>query len=140
MIRRDYILRMIEEFMQTLSRLRSLKRGQLWDEAQSSIDEQLQRLTGGGVEDVARLSQTELLAKLIQNGPAQSVRAKMSMLTTLLKEAGEMKEAQGQIEEGRVYTLKGLQLLLFSLAGGAEDWPEFVPKVEIFVEALKETS
>jgi len=33
MIRRDYILRMIEEFIQALSRIRALKKDQLWSEA-----------------------------------------------------------------------------------------------------------
>jgi tetratricopeptide (TPR) repeat protein len=138
MIRRDYILRMIEEFMQVLSRLNRLKREELWNEARSSVDEEFNQLVGGRVEELAQLSQTELLARLIQSGPSQSVRTKTAMLTTLLKEAGDVAEGEGRTEESREYYLKGLQLLLLSLAGGVEDWPEFVPKVESFVAGLRD--
>jgi hypothetical protein len=33
MIRRDYILRMLAEFFEALSRIRSLQKGQKWGEA-----------------------------------------------------------------------------------------------------------
>ena len=64
MIRRDYILRMIQEFVQVLSRLKSLKRGQLWREAGGVLDQEFQRLTGAGAAAVAQLTDTELLARL----------------------------------------------------------------------------
>ena len=48
MIRRDYILRMIEEFMQALSRIRSLKQDQHWQEAAGALDEEFNRLIGEG--------------------------------------------------------------------------------------------
>ena len=46
MIRQDYILRMIEEFMQALSRIASLKRGQLWREAEAETDGGLRCVKG----------------------------------------------------------------------------------------------
>src|SRR5438132_525575 len=64
MIRRDYILRMIEEFIQALARINSLKKTQRWDEASEALDAAFQRLVGEGAEAVTRLSETELLAKL----------------------------------------------------------------------------
>jgi len=69
MIRRDYILRMIEEFIQALSRIRALKKEQLWPEAAAILDEEFQRLIGGGARAVAGLSQTELIARLIRGEP-----------------------------------------------------------------------
>ncbi len=137
MIRRDYILRMIEEFAQVLSRIKSLKRGQLWREAGVAVDEEFQRLTGAGAAAVAQLTETELLARLIQGEPSQVVRQKALMLTTLLKEAGELAAAQGRPEEGRASYLKGLHLLLETLAHHeAFECPDFVPRVEVFVTAL----
>jgi hypothetical protein len=47
MIQRDYILRMIEEFMQFLSRLQSLRRGQLWEEAAAALDDEFRRSAAG---------------------------------------------------------------------------------------------
>jgi hypothetical protein len=139
MLRRDYILRMIEEFIQMLARLNALKRGQLWNEAAGTVDEEFQRLIGAGAETVARLSETELMARIIQSGPTQAVRDKTLLLSTLLKEAGEVAAAQNRTGDSRLCYLKGLHLLLDTLAG--EDvfqCPDFVPRVENFVAALRD--
>jgi len=137
MIRRDYILRMIEEFLQALSRIRALKKGQSLNEAAVALDEEFSRLTSQGASAVAALSETELLAKLIQ-GDTQSVHTKILMLTTLLKEAGELAAAQGRNADSRSCYLKGLHLLLHSMATGEpHESPDFVPKIEIFLAALQ---
>src|SRR5512135_3611 len=140
MIRRDYILRMIEEFMQVLARLNSLKRGQLWREADEVIDTEFKRLIGGGTQAIAQLSETELLAKLIQGEPTQAIHHKALLLTTLLKEAGDLALAQNRQAESRTCYLKGLNLLLETLARAeAPEVPDFVPKVEIFLNALQDS-
>jgi len=41
-IRRDYILRMIEEFIQALARVNALKQDQRWEEAAGAVDEEFQ--------------------------------------------------------------------------------------------------
>jgi hypothetical protein len=139
MIRRDYILRMIEEFMQVLSRINSLKRGQLWREADDLIDAEFKRLISAGAETAAQMSETELLAKLIQGEPTQVVHHKALLLTTLLNEAGDLALAQGRAVQSRACYLKGLNLLLETLARtDVSDFPDFVPKVEAFVEALRD--
>ncbi len=141
MIRRDYILRMIEEFIQVLSRINSLKRGQLWREASGAVDEEFQRLVRGGAARVAQLSQTELLAQLIQGEPTQVVREKSLMLTALLKEAGEAAAAQGRLDESRSFYLKGLDLLLDTLARyEIVECPDFVPRAQTFVSALQDNA
>ena len=137
MIRRDYILRMIEEFAQFLARLKGLKEKQRWEEAEGTLDEEFQRLVGAGPQAVAQLSETELLAKVIQGEPTLAVRDKTLMLATLLKEAGDVAAAQERVEESRACYLKGLHLLLETLGRGEVfDCPEFVPRVEPFVAAL----
>jgi hypothetical protein len=140
MIRRDYILRMIQDFFQVLSRIKALKKDQLWREAGGTVDGEFQRLIGSGAEAVAQLSETELLARLIRGEPTQVVCEKTLMLSTLLKEAGDVATAQDRIEDGRRCYLKGLHLLLDTL-GHEEvfDCPEFVPRVEVFVDALADT-
>lgn len=141
MIRRDYILRMIEEFMQVLARINSLKREQLWQEADSVIDDEFQRLVGCGAQALMQLSDTELLAKIIQGAPTQVLHQKAQLLTTLFKEAGDVATAQDRIEEGRSCYLKGINLLLETLAhSDPADFPDFVPKVEAFVIALSDAS
>jgi len=141
MIRRDYILRMIEEFIRALARINSLKQGQRWNEAAEALDDEFKRLVGDGAQAVARLSETDLLARLAQDGPTQAVRDKTVLLTTLLKEAGDVATAEGRAEEGRECYLKALHLLLDVL--GREDvfeFPDFVPKVELLKQALQGTS
>jgi hypothetical protein len=138
MIRRDYILRMIQELSEALARIKSLKKDQLWQETATALDKQFDRLVGAGAQAVAQLSDTELFAKLIQGDPTLVVRYKTLMLTALLMEAGDLATSQGRIEEGNVAYLKGLHLLLQALAGEEiADFPDFVPRVESFVMALQ---
>ena len=140
MIRRDYILRMIEEFVQFLARVSALKQGQHWQQAAGSVAEECKRLVGADPQAVTRLSETELLAKLIQGGPTQAVHDKTLMLAALLKEAGDAALAQGRQEESRACYLKGLHLLLGALARGEIfDCPHFVPKIEAFMTALADS-
>jgi hypothetical protein len=141
MIRRDFILRMIEEFAQALARIRSSKRGRHWREASAGLDAEFQRLVADGAQTVARLSETELLARLMQDGPTHLVRDRTFMLTTLLHEAGDVAAAENRPDESRACYLKALHLLLEVLARGEVfECPEFVPKVEMLEEALKGTS
>ena len=139
MIRRDYILRIIEECIRALARIASFKRSQQWDEAASALDAEFQRLTGAGAQAVARLSETELLARLIEGEGTQAVRHKTLILTTLLKEAGDVAAGQNRPGESRECYLKALHLLLDTLARG-EDlvFLGFVPKVEMLLAALRE--
>src|SRR6201999_960590 len=137
MLRRDYILRLIEEFAEALARIRALKKDQQLEEAFLLTEAEFKRITGLDSESVVKLSETELLAKLIQSEPLHAVREKIFFLTSLLKETGDIAAAEGRLEESRACYLKGLHLLLDSLArGDAFEQPEFVPKVDLFVAAL----
>ena len=139
MIRRDYIVRMIQEFAEALARIRALKNGEQLGEASLLTETEFKRITGLDSESVLKLSETELLARLIQSEPLHAVREKMFFLTTLLKETGDIAAAEGRVDESRACYLKGLHLLLDSLArGDGFEQPEFVPKVELFVGALDE--
>ena len=140
MIRRDYILQMIEEFIQALARINALKQGQHWREAAGVVDEEFQRLIGMGSQAVARLTETELLARLIRGEPTQAVREKTLILTALLREAGDVAATQGRVEESRACYLKGLHLLLETLTHEEVfAVPEFVPRVEMFAAALHDS-
>jgi len=116
MIRRDYILRMVSEFFEALSRIRSLQKGQKWGEAALAADQEFQRLISGGAELAIRLTETELLARLIGGESSLAVRDKTLMLTALLKEQGDIAAGQSQIESSTTFYLKGLHLLLGVLA------------------------
>jgi hypothetical protein len=137
MLRRDFILRMIEEFAEALARIRALKNDKRWGEASLLTEEEFKRITGLDSDALLKLSETELLARLIQGEPLHAVREKMFFLTTLLKETGDIAAAEGRVDESRACYLKGLHLLLDSLArGDGFEQPEFVPKVDLFAAAL----
>jgi hypothetical protein len=139
MIRRDYILRMIAEFMEALARIRSLKQGQHWKEFSAELDAEFKKLMGHDAPTVARLSETELLALLVQGGPTYALQDKTLVLTTLLHEAGDAAAVADRMDESRECYLKALNLLLDTLARGETfECPEFVPKIEILLAALRE--
>lgn len=137
MIRRDYILRMLQEFFEVLSRMKALKKDQLWDEAAAALDAEFRRLLESDASSLIQLSQTELLALLIRGETTQSARQKTLMVTALLKEAGDIATGQERPAEARDLYLKGLHLLLNDLAlGEPSDRAEFVPGVDVFAGAL----
>jgi len=139
MIRSDYLVRMIEEFAEALRRIRALKNEQRHGEAALLTEEEFKRITGIDSEGLLKLSETELIARLIESNAAHGVREKMFFLTTLLKEAGDIAAAEGRTDDSRACYLKGLHLLLDSLARGDDfEQPEFVPKVDLFVSTLDE--
>jgi len=109
---------MIQEFAEALARIRALKNGEQLGEASLLTETEFKRITGLDSESVLKLSETELLARLIQSEPLHAVREKMFFLTTLLKETGDIAAAEGRVDESRACYLKGLHLLLDSLARG----------------------
>lgn len=140
MIRRDYIIRMIEECTQLLVRINALKRGQQWNEAATALDDEFQYLAGADATTLARLSETELLARLMRGEPTSVVRHKTFVLSALLQEAGDIAAGRDLQDESRACYLKSLNLLLDTLARGDElEFPEFVPKVESLTAALQES-
>jgi hypothetical protein len=140
-IRRDYILRMIEAFSQALARIRSLKKDRQWDDAQHLLEGELKALMGLSASQLAGLSETELLALVCRNEPTQAVRTKMLMLTTLLNEAGDVAAIQRGAGDAREYYLKALDLLLGTLAReDVFDLPEFVPAIERIILNLEDAA
>jgi hypothetical protein len=137
MIRRDYILRQIEQFAAMLAQIVGFVKNEQWTEASTTINQTAQRLTGAEVHELVHLSETELLARLIQNEPDVTVEAKTFMLVTLLKTQGDLLVGQGGVAESRAHYLKGLHLL-FEVFGRTEpaDHPNFVPTIETFLVAL----
>jgi hypothetical protein len=136
-IRRDYILRMIEQLVQALARLRQLQREHQHQAAAAVLDEQFQTLLHADAAAVAQLSETDLLAKLIRDEPTPVVRDKCFMLVTLLHEAADLYASQRRENESRACRLQALHLLLEVLAREEPAaLPEFVPKLEVLVTSL----
>lgn len=139
MIRRDYLLRVIEEFVAMLAGIRrKIAAGDI-DEARADLDKAFLDLVGTGAEEVSRLSETELLAQLTRGEPTHVIRQKSLMLVALLQEAGRANIADDKLEEGRACLLKALDLsLLLHMQDADLELPEFVPKIEMMHEELRD--
>jgi len=137
MLRRDYFIRMIEALGQELRRIESLKEQKRWDEAGGAVDDQVKRMTGKDAATVVKLSETELLALLIEGEATPAVREKTWALTMLLKQAGDLAAGQDRVAEADVYYFKALHLLLRVLHGeDVYEFPEFVPQVESLTHSI----
>ena len=139
MIRRDYLLRQIEQFVAMLAKIAGLAKSEQWQEAATSVAGEFQRLTGVDGPEVLRMSETELLARLIQGEPTLLVESKAFMLATLLKTSGDLLAGQGRLVASHEYYLKGLQLLLDTFGRNEiTERPDFVPAVEAFLTGLRD--
>ena len=137
MLRRDYILQMIEECIQALAQIRALRKDRRWEEARVAVDAQCEKLAAAGAQSLARLSETELLARLALDQPTQTVRERLFLVISLLQEAGEIAKAEGRPAVAREIYLKALHLLLdVSAQDEAGKHPAFVPRAEELVNAL----
>ena len=58
MIRRDYIMQMIEEFGRALALIRALRQNRRWAEARNAVDAECQKLAAAGAQGIALLSGT----------------------------------------------------------------------------------
>lgn len=137
MIRRDFILRMIEEWGRALAQIRALRQSGRAPAAQEAVDAECQKLSGAGVAEILRLSDAELLARVAPGQFAQTVHLRTLAIVTWLREAAAG-AGDGKPEEAREIYLRALRLLLQVLA--QEDpfnFPEFVPTVESLVTALQ---
>ena len=138
MMRRDYILRMIEQIGQALARVQRHVSEREYPEADDALEKTLAELLGPGV-DVTQLSEAELLAKLTIDGPTLMVKEKTLILISLLNEAGSLRLAQGREAEGQDCWLKALNLLLTIKLQDAEfEFPEFVPKIDQLRDQLRD--
>lgn len=140
MLRRDYLLRQIEEFVAVMMRLAGLTKAGHWEDASSVASSQFKALAGADVTDLLRMSDTELVARMAEGDTVFGVQERITMMARLFKENGDILKAQGRIQESRACYSKGLHLLLNSLADDpTSPRPDFLPSIESFILALNES-
>jgi tetratricopeptide (TPR) repeat protein len=139
-IRRDYLLRQLEQFAVVLAKLAGLGKAGKWDEASSVTGSQFRAVAGAGADELLKMSDTDLIARMAEGDTTYGVQEKISMLARLFKERGDILRAQGKIEESDACYLKGLHLVLDAIADDpTSPRPDFVPSVESFVIALHDS-
>jgi hypothetical protein len=141
MIRRDYIIQMIEECIQVLMQIRLLRQGGRLAEARLAVDAECEKLAAAGAQKLAQLSEEELLARLGQDQPAHTLRARLFLLIALLQEAGAIATSEDRLADAQETFLKALDLLLE--VSGQDDpagHPAIVPQVDALVIALADAA
>ncbi|MNO56708.1 hypothetical protein D3C76_472270 [compost metagenome] len=117
MLRRDYLVRMIEEMTEMLGKVFDLKQQKKTVEALWELDELYQRQFRLNAALLGSLSMKDI-TDLFRNG--ETIEAdKLQSLARLLKEEGEVYELSGAGDEGILRFMKALHLyLVSSLYGG----------------------
>jgi tetratricopeptide (TPR) repeat protein len=140
MLRRDFLLRQIEEFVAVLTRLAGLARSGQWEEASSAAKAQIKALAGADITELLQMSETELIARLAEGDTSFGIQEKISMVARLFKENGDILKAQSRIDESHACYLKGLHLLLDSMANDpTAPRPDYLPSVEAFLISLNDS-
>ena len=110
MIRRDYLMRLIEQFTEALSRILKLKKEKDYKKALSLIGKTYEELLGFNSLFINSFSTDDLIS-IISIDRAPDVN-KCIIIATLLKEEGEIYEAQNQLDISRMRYLKSLDFFL----------------------------
>jgi hypothetical protein len=136
MIRRDYLMRMIEEFARAIRRMTQLKSEGKWTEAKAAVDDQFRSRFNRHRDEILGLSETELLAMIMCGESTLAVPDKTWILIELLKEAGEIAVAQGDVVRGHELLVKALSLWLLTKTADPLERPEFVVPVDVLLAGL----
>lgn len=90
MIRQDYLLRLIEQFGQLWAQLVGQLRARAFPTAHSTLDLAYTQVLGISAEAAARLTSSELLARMQFGVPADAGRERCFMLSALLHAEAEL--------------------------------------------------
>ncbi len=110
MIRRDYLMRLIEQFIEALSRLLKLKESENYKEALSVIEQTYRELFGFDSLFINSFSTDDLIPIIATDGIPDV--NKCIIIATLLKEEGDVYDAQNQADTSHLRYLKSLDIFL----------------------------
>ena len=116
MIRRDYIMRIVQEMAQVLARVIALKSRQEYDQAMREIGAALRQLQDAPSDTLAEPSLDDWIALCHQHGPA--VGGLMTAVAQLLAEQGEILSRQKQEKTAHRANTLALGLTLDTLLSG----------------------
>jgi len=118
MIRRDYLMRLIEQFAEALSRILKLKESKNYEEALSLIGQTYKELLGFDLLVINSLGTEDLISIIAMDGIPDV--NKCIIIATLLKEEGDVYEARNQEDKSCQRYLKSLDIFLRGLLSEGE--------------------
>lgn len=135
MLRKDYIMRMLEEFVRVLARIVLLKETKHYVDAKQELDSLSMLITGFGLKQVKSLGAEGVKYVLSLN--KESEIEKIYCTARILKEDAMILELEGKTEE----SLKSfkLSLELFELVSDKEfdEKPDALKEIEFLKEKIK---
>jgi hypothetical protein len=130
----------IIKFASAIASISDLKKQERWSEVESAIAKNLYRLLGVKIDELLKLTETQLLALVVSRGPTSWQPYRQIMLVALLKEAGDFATAKYPPNGGRGWHIRALHLLCDIISHEkVTEWPGTVPKIEELLNALDGT-
>ncbi|HEX5164124.1 MAG TPA: DUF6483 family protein [Thermomicrobiales bacterium] len=116
LVQRDYLLRIVEQFVEVLNHVLHLRRGGSLLEARNYIEQHMGRLVGIDPDDVAAQSAVELAAeirgRLLRHQQPQLVSDQLVVLAGLLHESAHISDEAGDQPRAMAERLKALDLYI----------------------------
>ncbi|MEF2969275.1 DUF6483 family protein [Paenibacillus sp. M1] len=118
MLRKDYLVRMIEEMTEILGKVFDLKQRRKWTEALWELDELYKRQFRLNSALLGSLSAKDTVELFRTGGQVEA--DKLQSLARLLREEGELFTESGERDEGILRQMKALHLFLAAAQYGAD--------------------
>ena len=112
MIQRDYLMRMIQEFIKMMVMVLESKKAGDWGAVEENLDRAAKTYLGLDRGAVCRLEAVMLKQRLIGTGPTHEYKVRAQVLCRILVESAAAAAGRGEGERERALLLKTLHLLL----------------------------
>ena len=137
MIQRDYLMRMVQEFINMLMIVLESKKAGDWGAVEEDLDRAAKTFLGLDREAVCRLGAAALKRRLVDTGPTHEYKVRAQVVSRILTESAAAAAGRGEDERERALLLKALHLLLDTLLDAEPvELLDFTPRVEGIVESL----
>ena len=112
MIQRDYLMRMIQEFIKVMMMVLEAKKAGDWGAVEENLDWAAKTYLGLERVAVCRLGAGALKRRLIGTGPTQEYKVRAQVMCRILVESAAAAAGRGAGEQERSLLLQALHLLL----------------------------
>ena len=137
MIQRDYLMRMIQEFIKMMMVVLEAKKAGDWGAVEENLDWAAKTYLGLERVAVCRLGLGALKQRLIGTGPTHEYKVRAQVMCRILVESAAAAAGRGEGERERSLLLQALHLLLDTLLDAEPvELLDFTPRVEGIVESL----
>ncbi|HYP17318.1 MAG TPA: hypothetical protein VEQ65_08920 [Opitutus sp.] len=136
-MQRDYILRIIEQVGQFLSRVIQQRENHAPQEALQSVMAGCERLFGLEAVQLFQFTPDQHVAMLTEGETSENARNKILIYASLCAEAGKCYALLGQPRVAHASFLTALRLALKAhLLQPADDWPDYAPSLSELLSLL----